>query len=101
MIAATSCGLNAKIGMSGWPDTIPSASDSARSETGYLAERIRNGGASLCGLSPSVPIAWQRAQFFSTRAPFVGHVFLGGLSRESEPGEGEAGAKERLIGSIA
>ena len=102
MIAATSCGLNTKIGMSGWPETMPSASDSARSSTGYLAERVRNGGASVCGLSPSVPIAWQRAQFFFDEGlALVGHVLLGRLSRESKPDEGEASAKERLIGSIA
>ena len=57
MMASTSCGLNTKIGMSGWPETIPSASDSARLSIGYLAERVRKGGASLCGLSPSLPIA--------------------------------------------
>ncbi len=37
MIASTSCGLNTKIGMSGWPETMPSASDSARSSTGIFA----------------------------------------------------------------
>jgi len=42
------------------------ASDSARSLTGYLADKVRKGGASLCGLSPSRPTAWQRAQFFRT-----------------------------------
>jgi DNA transformation protein len=62
MMASTSVGLNMKIGMSGCPETIPSASDSARSSTGYLRDKVRNGGAGGCGLSPVLPIAWQREQ---------------------------------------
>jgi hypothetical protein len=27
---------------------------------------VRNGGASGCGLLPSLPVAWQREQFFVT-----------------------------------
>src|ERR1700674_557793 len=65
MMASTSCGLNTKMGMSGWPETIPSANDSARLSMGYLLDRVQNGGACGCGLSPSLPMAWQREQFFS------------------------------------
>jgi hypothetical protein len=68
MIASMSWGLKAKTGMSGWPETIPSASESARSSIGYLLERVRKRGASLWGLSPSLPIAWQREQFSLTSA---------------------------------
>ncbi len=32
---------------------------------GYLLDRVQNGGACGCGLSPSLPMAWQREQFFS------------------------------------
>src|SRR6185312_10741452 len=39
--------------MSGCPETIPSARDSARSSTGYLLESVRKGGAGGWGLSPS------------------------------------------------
>src|SRR5215211_7403044 len=65
-IASTSWGPNTKTGMSGWPETIPSARGSARSSIGYLLDRVRNGGACGCGLSPSLPIAWQREQFSRT-----------------------------------
>lgn len=69
MIAATSCALNTKIGMSGWPKmTMPSVSDSARSSTGYLWGGVQKGGASGCGITPSPPMAWQREQFPLTSA---------------------------------
>ena len=56
-MASISAGSNVNTGMSGWPDTMPSASDSARSSTGYRFTTSRNGGAFGCGLSPVVSIA--------------------------------------------
>ena len=45
MIASTSCGVKTKIGMSGWPETMPSASDFGevldRVFAGQRAERRR------------------------------------------------------------
>src|SRR4029079_14418422 len=76
MIASTSWGPNTKIGISGWPETMPSASDSARSSIGYFLESVRNGGAGGWGLSPSLPMAWQREQFSLTRASPLSTRFL-------------------------
>src|SRR4029079_15322036 len=76
MIASTSWGPNTKIGISGWPETMPSASDSARSSIGYFLESVRNGGAGGWGLSPSLPIAWQREQFSLTRTSPLSTRFL-------------------------
>src|SRR6185369_2710616 len=62
--------------MSGCPETIPSARDSARSSSGYLLESVRKGGAGGWGLSPSLPIAWQREQLSLTIAsPLVARSF--------------------------
>src|SRR6185369_2371803 len=62
--------------MSGCPETIPSARDSARSSSGYLLESVRKGGAGGWGRSPSLPIAWQREQLSLTIAsPLVARSF--------------------------
>ena len=45
---------------------MPSPGNSARLSTGYLLDSVRKGGAGGCGLSPSLPMAWQREQFFRT-----------------------------------
>ena len=63
MIAPTSSAAKTNSGMSGWPVERPSARASARPSILYLRERVRNGGASGCGLVPVRPTAWQRAQF--------------------------------------
>src|SRR5438874_1456108 len=68
MIAATSSGANTNSGMSGWPVERPSASASLRLSILYLCERVRNAGASVCGLSPARPTAWQREQFVANSA---------------------------------
>jgi hypothetical protein len=64
-MAAISSGSKTNSGISGWPTESPSASDSANPSMGYLRDRVRNGGAAECGLSPVRAMAWQRAH----RAP--------------------------------
>jgi hypothetical protein len=55
---------------------------------GYLLDSVRKGGAGGCGLSPSLPMAWQREQFSRTSSsplptrPFsTGAAGLKGTSR--------------------
>src|SRR4030081_2266406 len=60
-IAVISSGSKTNSGIAGWPAESPSASDSASSSMGYLRDKVRNGGAAECGLSPVRAMAWQCA----------------------------------------
>ena len=104
MMASTSVGLNMKIGMSGCPETIPSASDLARSSTGYLRDKVRNGGAGGCGLSPVLPMAWQREQFSrkSTSPLFTSVLSAASAAAEDQEhrhgrGQGEAERNPQFV----
>src|ERR1700760_155753 len=46
---------------------MPSASDSARSSTGYFSCRVRNGGAIASGLAVYLSTEWHRAQLVVTK----------------------------------
>jgi hypothetical protein len=79
MLASTSVALNTKIGMSEWPETIPSASDSEkvldRIAARQSAEWRRLGMRTVALLADRMTT---RAIMFDEHLALVGEILLGG-----------------------
>src|SRR6201999_1078375 len=59
---------------------------------------VRKAGATLCGLSPVAPIAWQEAQFFSSSSsPCLGSSAAAGRPTAASISTASAMARKRLM----